>query len=97
MLSGHEVYEDGTSNKVSEYDTAYNNTRQLDYYANLEVTTNNYSGAIKQYNSSNNWWWLRTTFTFIDDSFLVVAKEGSYSVTNYPKMTFDLASAFRIK
>ena len=47
LLSGHEVYEDGASNKVSEYDTAYNNTRQLDYYENLEVTTNNYSGCYK--------------------------------------------------
>ena len=54
LLSGYEVYEDGTSDKVSEYDTPYNNTRQLDYYANLGVTINNYSGAIKQYNSSNN-------------------------------------------
>ena len=96
MLSGHEVYEDGASNKVSEYDTAYNNTRQLDYYANLGITTNNYSGAIKQYNSSNNWWWLRTAFTYIDDSFLAVVKTGGYSNTNYPKMTFGLAPAFRI-
>ena len=47
LLSSHEVYEDGASNKVLEYDTAYNNTRQLDYYANLEVTTNNYSGCYK--------------------------------------------------
>ena len=96
LLSGHEVYEDGASNKVSEYDTAYNNTRQLDYYENLEVTTNNYSGAIKQYNSSNNWWWLRTAFTYIDDSFLAVVKTGGYSNTNYPKMTFGFAPAFRI-
>ena len=82
--------------KFLEHDTAYNNTRQLDYYENLEVTTNNYSGAIKQYNSSNNWWWLRTAFTYIDDSFLAVVKTGDYSNTNYPKMTFGFAPEFRI-
>ena len=30
LLSGHEVYEDGTSNQISSRDTAYGQTRQLD-------------------------------------------------------------------
>ena len=75
MLSAHEVYEDGTSYQKSGYDTAWDKTRQLDYYANLGVTTSNYSGAIKKYNGSNNWWWLRgaksnsyTSFFSADDA-----------------------------
>ena len=59
LLSAHEVYEDGTSRPISTYDTAWDKTRQLDYYANLGVTTSNFSGAIKKYNGSNDWWWLR--------------------------------------
>ena len=34
LLSAHEVWEDGTSRPVSTYDTAYNTTKQLDYYKN---------------------------------------------------------------
>ena len=55
LLSGHEVYEDGTSSKISSYDTSYNNTKQLDYYKNQGVTTGSYAGAIKQYNGSNSY------------------------------------------
>ena len=49
LLSTHEVYEDddgNTSNGIDRYDTAYNNTRQLDYYSSQNITTSNYSGAI---------------------------------------------------
>ena len=96
LLSAHEVWEDGTSDQVSTYDTANNNTRQLDYYANLGVTTNNYSGAIKQYNSSAVFWWLRTAITYIDDTFLLVNKVGGVGDLSYPKFIEDFAPAFRI-
>ena len=35
---------------VVEYDTSEAQTRQLDYYSSQNVTTSNYSGAIKQNN-----------------------------------------------
>ena len=63
LLSGHEVYEDGTSNQISTYDTSYNDTKQLDYYKNLGVTTSNRAGAAKQYKENNikyDYWWLRS-------------------------------------
>ena len=53
LLSGHEVYENGTDRPISESDTSYNNTKQLDYYKNQGVTTSSYAGAIKQYNGSD--------------------------------------------
>lgn len=96
LLSAHEVWEDGTSDQVSTYDTAYSQTRQLDYYANLGVTTNNYSGAIKQYNSSAVFWWLRTAITYIDDTFLLVNKVGGVGDLSYPKFIEGFAPAFRI-
>lgn len=96
LLSAHEVWEDGTSDQVSTYDTAYSQTRQLDYYANLGVTTNNYSGAIKQYNSSAVFWWLCTAITYIDDTFLLVNKVGGVGDHSYPKFIEGFAPALRI-
>ena len=67
LLSTHEVWEDvdgNTSGGIDCYDTAYNNTRQLDYYAGLNVTTSSYSGAIKQLNGTNSYWWLRSASSY---------------------------------
>ena len=95
LLSSHEVYEDGTRNQISVKDTAYNNTRQLDYYANLGVTTNNYSYAIKQYNGSNLSWWLRATNSSYSSNFLNVNTTGDWN-SNNANSTIGFAPAFRI-
>ena len=93
LLSSHEVYEDGTSNQVSSIDTAWDKTRQLDYYANIGegVTTDSYSGAIKK----NSGWWLRAADSDYDTGFLNVLGNGNwdYYVAN---STVGLAPAFRI-
>ena len=63
LLSTHEVWEDvdgDVNNGIDRYDSAYANTRQLDYYANLNVTTSNSSAAIKRLNGSTCVWWLRS-------------------------------------
>jgi hypothetical protein len=77
------------------YDTAYNNTRQLDYYANLGVTTSNYSGAIKQRNGLNNIWWLRSAYSTFASTFYYVTSGGSwtYSTATYAR---GVSPAFRI-
>ncbi len=95
LLSAHEVYEDGTSNQVSVRDTASNNTRQLDYYKSKGVTTNNYSGTMKQYNSSNSIWWLRVPDSYGDNDFIIVTNNGDWNHENANK-TDGLAPAFRI-
>ena len=60
LLSAHEVYEDGTSDEVSTRDTAYSQTRQLDYYKQRGVIVNNHTkNAIKDYNGMPFSWWLR--------------------------------------
>ena len=95
LLSSHEVYEDGTSKKVSTYDTAYNQTRQLDYYKNLGVTTDSNSGAIKKYNNSNSAWWLRAAASDTGNSFLIVASNSFWAgIFSYDPL--GLAPAFRI-
>ena len=95
LLSAHEVYEDGTSNQVSSSDTAYNQTRQLDYYKNLGVTTSNLSGAIKKYNNSNSSWWLRAASSTNNYDFLNVDNNGNWS-NNTANNSSGFAPAFRI-
>ena len=95
LLSAHEVYEDGTSNKVSGKDTAYNQTRQLDYYAKLGVTTDNYSGAIKKYNGSNSNWWLRAVYSSDISDFLYVTTSGNWANSSMG-VSYGFAPAFRI-
>ena len=108
LLSPHEVWEDAdTSNSgINDYDTAYNNTRQLDYYANLGINMGtynsstssydgNYSGAIKQMNNTNSSWWLRSASSNSANHFLYVyAAGGWYYATAYS--TIGVSPAFRI-
>lgn len=98
LLSGHEVWEDGTSNKVSTYDTAYNQTRQLDYYKSKGVTTSNNSGAIKYYRGSSGNWWLRTAISNDTSYFLLVGVTGhvNHSTDYYLLKEYGFAPAFRI-
>ena len=94
LLSVHEVWEDGTSNKVSTWDTAYNNTRQLDYYKNNRVTTNSYYyEAIKLYNGSYYSWFLRVPV--YDTRFIGVAFGGGLT-PSIGIITSGFAPAFRI-
>ena len=97
LLSTHEVWEDGTSNQVSGTDTAYNQTRQLDYYKNLGVTaSNNYSHAIKKnVSGSNSFWWLRGAYSKNGISFRYVQKSGAMNESN-PTDSYGFAPAFRI-
>ncbi len=95
LLNAHEVYEDGTSNQISDSDTSYNNTKQLDYYKNQGVTTDNYAGAIKKYNGSNSYWWLRSARSSHTYSFLCVDGNGHW--TNYTAIDSNgVSPAFRI-
>ena len=96
LLSAHEVYEDGTSRPISTYDTAYNNTRQLDYYKNKGVTTNSYSGAIKKaVSGSTSTWWLRAALSNAYTHFLNVDNRGNWDY-NFADGTYGFAPAFRI-
>ena len=95
LLSAHEVWEDGTSNQVSSKDTAWDKTRQLDYYKNLGVTTDSYFGAKKKYNKSNSYWWLRAANSYTDNIFLDVSDSGDWNY-DYASDNYGFAPAFRI-
>ena len=98
LLSTHEVWEDvegNTSSGIDYSDTAYANTRQLDYYLAQGVTTSNYSGAIKQRNGSNYYCWLRSAFSSDSYPFYYVNDTGAWSRSN-ARSTYGVSPAFRI-
>ena len=95
LLATKEIWgKDGTSNTIN-YDTSDNQTRQLDYYKNIGITTNNYSGAIKQYQGSNNRWSTRAAHSNFGTSFYYVNSNGDWN--NFrATYTVGVAPAFRI-
>ena len=95
LLSAREVWEDGTSNQLSANDTAYSNTKQLDYYKNKGVTTPNYAGARKQYNGGNLAWWLRSASSDNTNYFLRVGNIGDWNYF-YASTSYGVSPAFRI-
>ena len=95
LLSAHEVWEDGANNQTSSAVTAYDNTRQLDYYKNIGVTTINYSSIIKKYTGLVSNWWLRVARSDTVSSFLVVTNTGDWNVNN-ADTSYGFAPAFRI-
>ena len=94
LLSTAEVWAQGSSNTI-EYDTARDNTRQLDYYKNLGTSTSNYSGAIKKNGTSADWWWLRAAGSSSTYYFFIVRTDGgwSYDIAKYLR---GVAPAFRL-
>lgn len=95
LLATKEIWgKDGTSNTIIG-DTSDNQTRQLDYYKSIGVTTNNYSGAIKQYQLSSKRWWTRSAYSNDSNYFYSVYSIGTGS-TFSANRTSGVAPAFRI-
>ena len=107
LLSTHEVWEEDASadiydyNKISILDTAYNDTRQLDYYKLKGVTTNNYANAVKgNHNYDENLynidaWWLRAAYSTASSGFNMVDVGGQTNgIDSFQSIGF--APAFRI-
>ena len=95
LLSTAEVWAQGSSNTI-DYDTARDNTRQLDYYSNLGTSTSNYSGTIKKYRTSTAWWWLRSAASNRRDSFYIVSNDGTWVKDCSASGNGYLSPAFRI-
>jgi len=95
LLSPHEVYEDGTSNKVSTSDTAYSQTRQLDYYKSKGVTTTNYSSAAKKFGTETSRWWLRSARKDTNVYFISATEDGKWG-SNGASGNYGFSPAFRI-
>ena len=101
LLSAHEVYEDGTSIISTYHDTAWNNTRQLDYYKARNVTLDgHWSSAMKWYNINEiaYSWWLRAADYDNSHYFHRVNYFGAWSNNDAYNTynTVGFAPAFRI-
>ena len=94
LLSTAEIWEQDPSN-ILEYDTARDVTRQLDYYKNLNVTTNNYDAVMKKNKTNYSAWWLRSASSEYANYFLEVNNDGDWfddSASNY----HGVSPAFKI-
>ncbi len=91
LLSAKEVY------NISDYDTASDATRQLDYYKQQGVTLDNYEKAIKMYGSDNYSWWLRPAYSndWGSHSYLIVHQGGNWNVSDADN-NLGVSPAFRI-
>ena len=95
LLATKEIWgKDGTSNTITN-DTSDNQTRQLDYYKSIGVTTNHYSGAIKQYQVSNNYWGTRSASSDYSDYFYYVHSDGNCDYF-HASIIYGVAPAFRV-
>ena len=91
LLSAHEVWKNNFG-----IDTAYDQTRQLDYYAENGVTTSKYSGAIKKnINGNASVWWLRGAYSLDYNYFLSVNSDGYWTYIG-ANNSDGFAPAFRI-
>lgn len=88
LLASHEIWEnvDNSSNTLNLFDSAFYNTRQLDFYKEYlnedgtkGVTVANYSGAIKTGFTTE--WWLRTSMLNYDNRFIFVYYDGKGPAT----------------
>jgi hypothetical protein len=94
LLDLKEVY---GSTFTSSSNTAKEYERQLDYYLNQTVTTNNYLAAIKRYNNASTIWWLRSAYLNEDVfSFSAVSFDGNRDAHWANSDSIGIAPAFRI-
>ncbi len=94
LLSTHEVFEADDGSYY--FDTAYNSTRQLDYYAEANDMYPTSSRAIKQYNNSNYNWWFRTPYSYNCASYFGFYDCG-YVDDGNAGYTCGVSPAFRIR
>ena len=97
LLAVHEVFNGPDNDNPMKYsDTAYNSTRQLNYYEELNVTNSNYSGTIKQNNGTNTWWWLRSAASYqYSNYFSCVYSSGEWTNED-ANVIMGVSPAFRI-
>ena len=100
LLSTHEVSEDTDGNidyGISYYDSAYDNTRQLDYYKSKGVTDNreNQNYLIKKQNDNGVTWWLRSSYKDSNNGFYNIDYYGNMNA-NFSSNSFGISPAFRL-
>ena len=96
LLSPTEIYEDYTSNTSSNYDTAKDLTRQLDYYKSVGTKMNSVSTAIKKEGTNAVIYWLRTANSSNNTYFYFVNIDGNLFTGSGADYNLGISPAFRI-
>ncbi|MBQ6135055.1 MAG: InlB B-repeat-containing protein, partial [Bacilli bacterium] len=90
LLSYVEVY--GSNYTYDTVTTAQ--TRQLDYYSKIGVTSSNYSGAIKD---QSVYWWLRSPISALNEHFMYIDNNGNWGSYNaFSATPLGESPAFRL-
>ena len=99
LLSTRELQIDTDGNPYSgidELDSAYNNTRQLDYYEAQNVnSTNNFSAVIKKKGKYASYWWLRSANVESVSQFHVATTNGAVGTSDAYNSN-GISPAFRV-
>ena len=94
LLSSEEVYGDFADSDYANTESALGTSKQLDYYKNLGVTMDDYSGAIKLYNGDTIDWWLRSVFSNYTIYTVYIDYDGGWGGGSGD--TYGISPAFRI-
>ena len=94
LLSTAEIWAQGTSS-LTNRDSAYYQTRQLDYYNINGVTSDNFSIAIKKLGTETIRWWLRSAVSQSVSSFFLVSTGGGVA-SDTASYVCGVSPAFRI-
>ena len=92
LLSTAEIWK---NNSIS-WDAGRTTTKQLDYYSNKGVTTNEYSAAIKKEGTNPSMHWLRAANSIYENSFIIVTNSGGWDASNYASFSGGVSPAFRL-
>mgnify|MGYP002517880880 CR=1 FL=1 len=92
LLAPKEIYSDWSD----KYDSAKDLTRQLDYYNSKNVSTSNYSGALKKLGTTASNWWLRSAHSYNYGNFFSVNNSGYCNYYVNASYTYGVSPAFRI-
>ncbi len=76
LLSVTEIKKIDNSSNIPNYDSAWDSTRQLDYYKNNNVTESNIAVCIKKNGTYEERWWLRTVYKNNDYYFFAINHNG---------------------
>ena len=103
LFASHEIWRDISTPEQSNLranDKAYDNTRQLDYYEDNDVTSGvvsgNYAATIKnEVGGSATVWWLRSAYYPFDTEYMIVNGNGNWSRLS-SSYELGVSPAFRI-
>ena len=96
LFSAHEVLDGNVEDDgfwIDEEDTAYYNSRQVDYYRDHNVTQTNYDAAIKE--GAGGIWWLRTPSGSSYYEFFVLPWDY-WVLSNYAGTPQGVSPAFKL-